>query len=430
MTTQRVSDYERWPDGGKRPTVYALLMLAKIYRVDVGRLLDERDYAALNEKQLFEIIELCRKHTVTEIAQQQDVDDTDRQPAAAVKENSATNRRKVLHVFGATTASLSMPADLESIELSRRAEETDLGSRTLEHLQLGIDRIGQEYLRTPLPKVLKEVRSYRQYVGQLLKGRHTLAEQVRLYNLAAQLSALLAHLSFDLGEHGTTIDAHSDAALRLAKQVDQRELTAWIRGTQAMTATYQGRPKQAKDFAQAGLSVAPQGSAVTVRLLAQEARARARLGDRAGAENAMARAERAYEGLSEEPTTSIFSFAHPYLPFYTGTCYIWLKRPKRAEQYAREAVQLCDVSPSEWPVARIFSRIDLASALMQQNEPEGAMHLAVEVLKICTVGRLMDLMADRLAELIENLKMQCGASVVLELEEHFRSVFAARRKGV
>ena len=60
MSARRVCDYERWPDGGKRPTAYALLMLAKIYAVPVVRLLDQRDYAALGDKQLFEVVELCQ----------------------------------------------------------------------------------------------------------------------------------------------------------------------------------------------------------------------------------------------------------------------------------------------------------------------------------------------------------------------------------
>jgi hypothetical protein len=33
---QRISDYERWPDGGKRPTTYVLLRLAKIYATTVA----------------------------------------------------------------------------------------------------------------------------------------------------------------------------------------------------------------------------------------------------------------------------------------------------------------------------------------------------------------------------------------------------------
>lgn len=60
MTAQRVSDYERWPDAGRRPTAYVLMMFARLYEVPVDRLLDGEDYAAFNEQQLFETMELCR----------------------------------------------------------------------------------------------------------------------------------------------------------------------------------------------------------------------------------------------------------------------------------------------------------------------------------------------------------------------------------
>jgi hypothetical protein len=60
MTPQRVSDYERWPDAGRRPTSYVLMMFARLYRVGVDRLVDAVDYAACSDQQLFELVELTR----------------------------------------------------------------------------------------------------------------------------------------------------------------------------------------------------------------------------------------------------------------------------------------------------------------------------------------------------------------------------------
>ncbi|GGJ90408.1 hypothetical protein GCM10010123_20320 [Pilimelia anulata] len=63
MTAQRVSDFERWPEGGRRPTVYALGMLARVYEVSLDRLLDAADYEALDDKQLFEMVQVCGAST-------------------------------------------------------------------------------------------------------------------------------------------------------------------------------------------------------------------------------------------------------------------------------------------------------------------------------------------------------------------------------
>ncbi|ROP41885.1 hypothetical protein [Saccharothrix texasensis] len=55
MTAQRVSDYERWPEGGRRPTALALRMLARMYGVAADRLVDAVDLGACNENQVLEM---------------------------------------------------------------------------------------------------------------------------------------------------------------------------------------------------------------------------------------------------------------------------------------------------------------------------------------------------------------------------------------
>jgi hypothetical protein len=44
MTTSRLCEYEKWPHGGRKPSVYTLLMLAQIYDTCVLRLLDTLDF--------------------------------------------------------------------------------------------------------------------------------------------------------------------------------------------------------------------------------------------------------------------------------------------------------------------------------------------------------------------------------------------------
>jgi tetratricopeptide (TPR) repeat protein len=160
-----------------------------------------------------------------------------------------------------------------------------------------------------------------------------------------------------------------------------------------------------------------------------EARALARIGERARCEKAMAAAERAYDTLPGEPTTSIFSFARPYLPYYAGACYAgacyaWLEQPKQAQQCSTEAIALCDAAAADWSVARALARIDLGSALVQQNDLDGASQLAAQALEICAAGRRTDPMRNRLTELLQTLKMRRGVSPLRDLEEQYRLVFA------
>lgn len=416
MSGSRVSDYERWPDGGKRPTPYVLLMLAKVYGTTTARLLDDRDYESFNEKQVFETIELCRNNAQRPTQE--------RAAAPSVSEEAPDQqqmpRRKVVQAIGAFTGAMAAGDYLESIELVRQAEASDVGPQTLEQLDRTVERLGQEYLRTPPARTLEEVRQYRQYVVQLLDGRQTQAQKAHLYDVAGWLCALLGHVAFDLGQDSAV---HCATALRLAEEVGDAELTAWVRGTQALVAIYDGRPDDAVQFARAGRQVAPAGSASGVRLWGLEARAYARKREREPAEHAMAAAERGFDGLSQQPNGSIFSFDRPFLPYYAGTAYVDLRQSKRAREYADQAIALCDAAPADWPATRVQARITVAIALGQQGQPDGAGRLGMEALELC-VPRVRDVpVARRFAELLKALRPNRDVPAVRDLEEQLHAAF-------
>ena len=44
MTGVRIGEYERWPAGGRRPSVYVLLVLANVFGTSVAGLLDYQDH--------------------------------------------------------------------------------------------------------------------------------------------------------------------------------------------------------------------------------------------------------------------------------------------------------------------------------------------------------------------------------------------------
>ena len=138
----------------------------------------------------------------------------------------------------------------------------------------------------------------------------------------------------------------------------------------------------------------------------------------------MAAAETAFDGLSQEPTGSIFSFDRPYLPFYGGTAYVWLNEPKLAQESAEAAIALCDGAPADWPVARVMARIDLAASLVQQGELEGAGRMGAEALEICASARRTDPLAKRFAELLKDLEQSRG--VFHDLEDQCRALRPAR----
>ncbi|MGH3769671.1 MAG: hypothetical protein ACRDTX_31760, partial [Pseudonocardiaceae bacterium] len=157
-----------------------------------------------------------------------------------------------------------------------------------------------------------------------------------------------------------------------------------VRGTQAQIALYAGDPRDAVAFAQAGRQVAPAGSAALVRSCALEARTHARCGDLVAAEHALSRAEHALDMRTEPETSSFFSFDAPYVPYYAGTAYVWLGKTARARMWATQAIEMCDANPVSWPVARTSARVDLAIALAQGGEQNGAVAVGNEAVDIWT----------------------------------------------
>ncbi|MEO7195166.1 MAG: helix-turn-helix transcriptional regulator [Pseudonocardiaceae bacterium] len=306
---------------------------------------------------------------------------------------------------------------LESVELLRHTEASDLGNGTLEQLAELVERLGVEYFTTPPAEFRATVLSWRRYVARLLKGTLTLRERHHLYGVAGWLSGLVAEVSLALGEHA---EPHCTTALSLAREVGDTRLAGWIRGTQAQIALYTGAPREAVTFAEAGREITSIGSAALVRSCALETRAHARCGDLAETEHALSRAIQALDVRTEPQTRSFFSFDEPYVPYYAGTAYVWLGETARARTWASQAIELCDADPVPWPVARTSARIDLAVALAQDGENNGAAAMGSEAMDIWA-QRPTHPASRRIEELLAALRPFTEPCVV-ELRERWRCI--------
>lgn len=287
----------------------------------------------------------------------------------------------------------------------------------MEQLEELVERLGEEYFAVPPAEFREKVLSWRRYVARLLDGRLTLHERRRLHAVAGWLSGLVAEASLAVGDEA---EPHCVTALSLAQEVGDTRLAAWVRGTQAQIALYAGDPREAVSFAQAGRRVAPIGSAALVRACALEARAQARRGDLVEAECALSRTEQTLNVRIEPEIGSFFSFDAPYVPYYAGTAYLWLGETTRARVWAGHAIELCDADPALWPVARTSARIDLAVALVQAGEHNGATAVGGEAMDIWT-ERPTHPARKRIEELLAVLR-PFDETCVVELRERWQSI--------
>jgi hypothetical protein len=225
---------------------------------------------------------------------------------------------------------------VEAMEFTRRAEASQLGPRTLEHIESVVSGIAAAFAHTLPDELFPKVRWYRREVEGLIAGRHTLREGRELYRHAGWLSVILAWLSNDLGDP-VTAEAHCLDAWEHGWQAEDNEICAWAMDAKATISTYSNQSSAARDAAERGLQQAARGSAAAVRVSAQLARAYAKLGRADQFEDVLKDAQIRLDGLDRQ-SSGLFSADSGRLASYAASSYIWLGQPGRAVPYAKEAI--------------------------------------------------------------------------------------------
>lgn len=65
----RISEYERWPQGGRRPSPYVLAVLSEVYGTTVGQLLDTADLEAMPPPARAVVVALAHRQDETPVRQ-------------------------------------------------------------------------------------------------------------------------------------------------------------------------------------------------------------------------------------------------------------------------------------------------------------------------------------------------------------------------
>lgn len=291
-------------------------------------------------------------------------------------------------------------AAAEAMDFTRQAEATSLGASTLDHLDLAVTEFNRAYSLKPPKTVFDTVLGYRRKVDRFLKKKHTLPQERELRAFAGWLSELLAWLAHDLGNARTGLAFATDAFVQ-GQQAGHNQLCAWAMDAAASINLYEQRPAKASEAALKGLSKAPAGHPLTVRLHAQAARAAAADGDAAGFTTAFHAAGDAYRLL---PPRSPRRFGMDVLPLadfaltsYPATSFIWLGQAEQARQHAEHALATYEAAPaaSRSPSREAIARIDFALAHAQLGDVDNAVVLGHQALDSArVVGSVLDRAGD------------------------------------
>ncbi|MBI3686573.1 MAG: helix-turn-helix domain-containing protein [Actinobacteria bacterium] len=229
-----------------------------------------------------------------------------------------------------------LPRVVHALEATRHAELRD--SATLENLSTLIDHYKRTFRSTPPAGLYGEILGVRLHAGSLINSAVKAKSGPELMVAAGWLSNLLALVTHDLDDRAASLVWCADAE-RCAGEARHPELAGWAAQTRVLMSFYGGQAKDAVAHAQRGQRHAPLGTVAHAKLLTQEMRAWALLGnaDKVGATRR--RADEAIARLpGDAPTRGAFSISLTDDPPYTATSLLLLGLYQDAAEAARRVI--------------------------------------------------------------------------------------------
>jgi transcriptional regulator with XRE-family HTH domain len=370
MTGKRISDYEAWPIGGVRPSLYAIVILAEIYQTKPINLVDFNDYEHMPSRDL--------------AALRAGIDDNGHDIGTVA-------RSPLLPIVNEFVVTDSYPKaveeDLQSLvkrvaaqsrHHAGEAEMTNIGEMTLEELDNDVRRITKEHLYINSVSLFGETVRLRDRVYKLLEGRQYPRQSAQLYFLASVLCALLSDTSASVGAPAAAIE-QLRSAFAYAQIIGHDGLRLWSRGSmEASLAFWAERPRRALDLINASEQWAS-SSIGRVQLHNCRALYSASLGyqSEASQELGLATDARDAGNGSDELFDSIggmFSYPQAKQSQVATITYLKLGDHRQATREAAQALDLYESAPDD---QRAFgneasARIDLARTYILNRELEGA----------------------------------------------------------
>jgi transcriptional regulator with XRE-family HTH domain len=357
MTGNRISDYEQWPDGGVRPTLSALRILADTYGTTWDQLIDVRDLLHMPDSDRLEYLERGGHGPAPRPAE------TVQPPAPARPGPRGRLGRDDL---------IAVVAE-ESQEFGEWVGMSEVADATIDQYQAQAQRLARVFEYELSFPLLLETRRLRDRLTDRLRGHQRIDQTKDLYLLAAQVCGLLGWMTGDLGNYRAA-DTHAWTAWMCAEQADHDGARAWVRATQAKLAYWDGRYIESAQLAEDGLRYGSPDSARAFLALFR-ARALARTGRRDESRQVLALADtERNRATSADLLGGVWELTPArYHGLVAGTMLL-LDEPATAVAEAAEAIALAEATPANQRhlYAELLVRTDQAQAHLQQPDLDGA----------------------------------------------------------
>jgi transcriptional regulator with XRE-family HTH domain/tetratricopeptide (TPR) repeat protein len=377
FTGARVSDYERWPFGGRRPTLTALSALAKVFGTEASSLVDMDDLGAMPSADRSAL-------TVT----------TDGRASGTVEPaRSLPTVRDLSYALPLNRMGELDETDLVTAVTERTqafgawSESSNVGPVTLDDIAALTRRIARDYLTEPPLAVYSRAGLLADRVFRLLQtGRQQPDQTQELYTWAGYLCSLLAWMAGDLG-HPAAAESQARTAWTCTEPAGDPTLRAWVLSTMSKIYLWDQRFEEAADAAARGVAERPLGSAA-VMLACQEADAWAEIGAHEQAQAALTKAEQARQNAGPDSVGGLLACGVIRQHNYTGSVLLRIGQPADAIGHAEAALEEAkhDRNAAYGTTAQL--RIWAAAAHLGASSVDGAAEVLQPVLALPAEQRL------------------------------------------
>ncbi|MBY8889304.1 XRE family transcriptional regulator [Streptomyces sp. PTM05] len=248
------------------------------------------------------------------------------------------------------------------------AETSNVGDIALEQLLHDTRAIAADYLTADPVALFIRTCALRDRVFRLLEGHQPPRQSTELYVAGGYLCALLAWMSSDLGQLRDA-DTQGRTAWLCAELADHNGLRAWTLSTRSKVAFWDGRLRDAVNYARQGALYTAPGTVGTL-LACQEADAWSVLGARDETDTALQRASQARETQrGQDDIGGLFSCPPLRHANYASAAHLRCGDPQRALAEATAALTQ-QAGHAYGTVAQVH--ISAAGAHLALNSPDGA----------------------------------------------------------
>lgn len=180
----RVSDWEGWPQSGRRPSAFNLVVLAKSYGTQPRKLISPDEWDALDERERLILDELGRSNNDQKLRDGGLV--RLQEPNGVVSTGDHNTRQQ-------SAAALTASAARDSLIFASWAETSNVSASTLDHVTYELCRIAINYVHAPLLPLFRDLTRLRTLACELLQnGRQHPGQARELFFLAGTTCLLLA----------------------------------------------------------------------------------------------------------------------------------------------------------------------------------------------------------------------------------------------